>query len=320
MKKTTILLVGVLIFCGLGNLAVEAKDYPTKPIKFIIPSSAGGMGDVTGRLLAKVMEKHLGQPVLPENKAGGGGGIGLTALAKAKPDGYTIANSNPGGIILVPKTRDVPYTEDSFAKVAVYIAQEIIMWSTPDAPYKTFKELIKYAKQHPNEVRVGNFGATWSIMLLRMIAKHHGLQWKIVPFKGGGEGSAAILGGHVKAGVGGAGTPADQAARAGKLNMLAIFSRGHLDDFPKVPNLEDLGYDFFMMSNRVILAPAGTPEPVRQKLEDVIKKAVADPDFTGPIGKLKGVSPFFVPGRDYGKMLKEGAVVIDRGIKEVGLK
>lgn len=304
MKKRVMFFIVMVIFCILGNLVAGAEDYPSKPITFIIPYSTGGMGDITGRLLSKPMGDYLGQPVIVKNIPGAGGSVGLSALAKAKPDGYTIGNSASAAITTALQLRELPYDLESFDFLGSYAEQECVLCSSLDAPWDTFEELIEYAKQNPNIVVVGETG-TGPTTVLNKIAAEEGTTWRILPFKGGGEGSSAILGGHIDLLATGTGTPADLAARAGKLKILVVLSKGHLDNLPDIENLQDKGYNFYFLLSRHMLAPAGLPDSIRQKLEDAIRIATEDPEFIDSINKLN-MMPKFYSGSEDAERIKAG--------------
>jgi len=321
MKKRVMFFIVMVIFCILGNLVAGAEDYPSKPITFIIPHSTGGMGDVTGRLLSKPLGDYLGQPIIIKNIPGAGGAVGLSAIAKAKPDGYTIGNATAAAIVVSPQVREVPYDLESFVYLGGYAKQGIVLCSSLDAPWDTFEELIEYAKQNPNLVIVGETGNEWTNLILNGIAAEEGITWRILPFKGGGEGGAAILGGHIDLLVTGTGTPADLAARAGKLKILLIMSKGHLDDLPDIENLQDKGYNFYNLLSRHMLAPAGLPDSIRQKLEDAIRIATEDPGFIDSINKLNATAKFYSGSEDFEqlqvsymivKKLKKGADITEK--------
>ncbi len=308
MKKGRILVAGSLVLCLLGTFVVQAAgEYPTKPITFICPWGPGGMGDVTGRILSKYLEKYLGQPIVFTNRPGGGAAVGLTALANAKPDGYTIGNGHESGLLMPPRLRDVAYNLESFDIVGAYVRQEMVLYSREDRPWTTFEEFIEYAKE--NIVTVGEAGE-WEKYCGRWLAREEELKWRAVRFLGGGENSAALLGGHVDLAAAGEGTPVDLAAREGQIRMMVIFTRGHIPNFPDVKNLEDYGYDFYMLLARYVLVPAGTPEPIRKKLEDAVRKATANPEFQAQIKKIN-ITPKFLSGPESEQLLKDADVMLD---------
>lgn len=312
MKKRVMFLIVMVIFCILGILVAGAEDYPSKPITFIVPYSPGGMGDVTGRLLSKPMGDYLGQPVIVVNMPGAAGAVGLSNLAKAKPDGYTIANSTTAAITTTPQVREVPYDLESFDNLGSYAKQEWVLVSRLDVPWDTFEELIEYAKQ--NIVIVGETGCEWTTMVLKQIAVEEGIKWRILPFKGGGEGSAAIIGGHIDLLATGTGTPADLAARAGKLKIMVVLSKGHLDDLPDIENLQDKGYNYYSLLSRHMFAPAGLPDSIRQKLEDAIRIATEDPEFIDSINKLN-MTPKFYSGSEDAERLQDAYMIVKELIK-----
>jgi len=313
VKRVFVFLVGLLVFCVLGNAVIAATEYPTKPITLIINSGTGGMGDVTGRLISKPLGEHLGQPIIVRNKPGGAGAIGLSALAKARPDGYTIGITDPQALVVIPEVREIPYNLESFVQIGSYVKQEAVLVSTLDVPWTTFEELVDYTRQNPNIVVIGETGDEWFALQMNQIALHEGLKWRVLRFGGGGEGSAAILGGHIDLLCTGTGTPADLAAREGKLKRLVILSQGHI---PGIENLQDKGYPYGSLLNRSILVPAGISESIRQTLEDALRKATEDSAFRAGIEKI-GLAPVFVSGSEYERWLRDASAIVKKSIEDL---
>ncbi|MBW1995787.1 MAG: tripartite tricarboxylate transporter substrate binding protein, partial [Deltaproteobacteria bacterium] len=164
MKKVVIVVFSfALILSSLGT-ATAAVDYPKKPITFIIPWGAGGMTDVSGRMLADKFKAELGQPIVVINKPGASGIVGLKYGLKQKADGYTVVV----GSMTMPLTTPFfqgsePFNIDDITFVGSYMPQERVLFTTPDKPYKTFQQFIDYAKKHPGEISVGSGGAQWAL-------------------------------------------------------------------------------------------------------------------------------------------------------------
>jgi len=299
MKKTLIGFITVFMIVGLWSNAVFGIDYPTKPITIIIPWGAGGMSTLSTRMLGEKMKNILGQPVIFINKPGASGIIGLNALKKSKPDGYTIASGAVTLGLTAPYFLDSPvFNVDDFDYIGSYMPQERVLFTTPDKPYKTWKEFIAFSKRNPGKVSVGSGGAQWALEVMKSIAKKENIKWKYVMFKSGGAASSAILGGHVDVCETGTGTPAYQSARQDKLRILVDLGSETVPFFPKVKNLKDYGYPFTTMLEYGMVLPKGVPEEIRAKLEDALKTAMKDKALMEKMGKT-GFTPRFVTGYGY---------------------
>ncbi len=315
MKKIFIVLTVFFMLIGAFPNAAVADDYPSKPITLIVPWGAGGMSNVSSRMLGDKMKAILGQPIVYINKPGAGGLIGLQTLQRAKSDGYTIASGPITLALTAPYFLDsTPIEVDSFNCIGSYMPQERVLFTTIDKPYKTWEEFIAYSKQNPGKVSVGSGGAQWSLAVMKSIAKKEGIQWKYVMFKSGGAASSAILGGHVDVCETGTGTPAYQSARQGKLRVLVDLGSEKVPFFSKTKNMSDLDYPYSTMLEYGMILPKGVPEVIRAKLENALKTVMQDKALMEKMGKT-GFTPRFVTGEGYKKILT-GAVQSIAGLIE----
>ncbi len=299
MKKALVALTALFLIGGFWVNSVMGVDYPTKPITIIVPWGAGGMSNVSTRMLGEKMKAILGQPIVYINKPGASGVIGLNAVKKAKPDGYTIASGALTLGFTSPFFFDTDRFEvDDFVYIGSYMPQERVLFTTNDKPYKTWEEFIAYSKAHPGKVSVGSGGAQWALEVMKSIARKENIKWKYVMFKSGGAASSAILGGHVDACETGTGTPAYQSARQGKLRVLVDLGTEKVPFFPGVRNMKDLGYPFSTMLEYGMAMPAGVPEEIRQKLENALKTVMQDKELMNKMGET-GFTPRFVSGSGY---------------------
>lgn len=299
MKKGLVIFAALFMIGSLWGGSVFAIDYPTRPITIIVPWGAGGMSNVSTRMLGEKMKAILGQPIVYINKPGASGIIGLNTVKKAKPDGYTIAS----GALTLGFTAPFFFNTDKFSVddfdyIGSYMPQERVLFTTPDKPYKTWEEFIAYSKAHPGEVSVGSGGAQWALEVMKSIAKQENIQWKYVMFKSGGAASSAILGGHVDVCETGTGTPAYQSARQGKLRVLVDLGSDKVPFFPDVRNMKDLGYRFSTMLEYGMALPKGVPEEIRAKLENALRTVMQDRALMEKMGKT-GFTPRFVTGYGY---------------------
>jgi tripartite-type tricarboxylate transporter receptor subunit TctC len=305
MKRICLALTALVVVAAMCSPVAAADDYPKKPITVIVPWGAGGISDVTGRMVIEYMKDILGQPLVVVNRGGAGGVVGLNAIAAAKPDGYTIGSGCMPLALTAPFFLDADQVDlNKLSYIGAYTPQERVLFTTPDKPFKTWSEFIAYAKAHPGELSVGSGGAQWALEVIKAFAKKEGLKLKYVLFKGGGDASAAILGGHVDLCETGTGTPAYQAAREGKLVMLANLGAEKVPYFPETKNMADLGYPYATILEYGMVAPAGTPEPIRAKLENALKLALEDKTLVENMTKM-GLLPRFMSGKDFERVCRE---------------
>ncbi|MGE5840883.1 MAG: tripartite tricarboxylate transporter substrate binding protein [Deltaproteobacteria bacterium] len=263
-----------------------AQDFPTKPVNVIVTFAPGGTLDTATRILATKAEKFLGQPVMVSNVGGGGGSVALAQVAKKKPDGYEITSCTSTGLIRIPQLREVPYVPEDFIPVMHYAAVESGVVVKSDSPFKTFKDLVEYAKQNPGKVTYATSGAGSPMhMAMEFVAMKEGLKWTHVPQTGGAPGLAAVLGGHVTA-------MSDSTewlphVKEGSLRLLATHGEKRMKNFPNVPTFRDLGYDFINETVFMIAAPKGTPAPVIKKLDESFRQAMDDPQFVQTIANIE---------------------------------
>jgi len=304
-KKIFLSLVLVACICFMTQELWSAEKYPNKPVTFLVPFGAGGMTDVTARLIAEKFKIILGQPFLVLNKPGASGTIGVRYALSQKADGYTV--------IVAPMTEvfAAPYflgTEalnfKDFSYVGGYMPQQRVLFAHADAPYKNFAEFIQYAQKHPGEISVGSGASQWALEVVKSIAVKNGLKMKYVMFKSGGEASTAILGRHVNVCETGTGTPAFQVAREGKLIPLVNLGTGRVPYFPEVKNMQELGYPFWSIVEYGLTLRAGSPEEIRKKLEITLQQVVEDKEVKEKLIQM-GLTPKFMTGKEYAETVQE---------------
>jgi tripartite-type tricarboxylate transporter receptor subunit TctC len=315
MRKGLWILTAVVLGHFSASSLWAAEKFPVKPITFVVPWGAGGMTDVSARLMADKFKAELGEPVLVQNKPGANGAIGLRYALGQKADGYNVVVGPMTDAFAGPYfLGGPPFDFKDVSFVGGYMPQQRVLFTTPDKPYKTFPEFIDYAKKHPGGISAGSGGAQWALEVVKSIAVKNGLKMKYVMFKSGGEASTAILGKHVDICETGSGTPAFLAAREGKLTLLVNLSSGTVPFFPNVKNLEELGYPFSALVEYGFTVRAGTPEEIRKKLEATLKKVTNDPEVKS-IMESMGLTPLFVSGEEYGKIVTKAVKSVPELIK-----
>ncbi len=270
--------LSVLVILCTGN--AFAQEYPTKPVTLIVPSGPGSATDILMRAITSVAIDYLGQPVLIKLIPGGGGAIGCDAASKAAPDGYTLLAGSSSWSTGLPAIEGRSKGPEDFVAVCRINYSPTIIAARPDAPFKTFRQMMEWNKANPGKLIVGNAGPwTPPDVVWKYLMKQTASTFKIVSFQGGGESWVALLGGHIDAGTA-IPSMAMPYKDTGKVNFLLFLDEKRHPDFPNVPtgieegldrNLNTLGCAW-----RGILVPKGTPKPVVDKLAAAFKKMAED--------------------------------------------
>lgn len=265
---------------ALTSMPASAKDdYPSKHINMLFGWGPGGF-ESSIRLLSDLMSQKLGQPIVFMSKPGGSGVIAARQLFSAKPDGYTIGQMDTSTYLLKPHTMSVPFdpvrdTQD-ICGVYKYVHGYAVK---ADSPWKTHQDVIEWSKKNPGKFRYAVSGSgTAQHLAMKWISTKENVEWIEVPYKSGGEGALAVLGGHVEAVASGA-MDIVNLARAGELRLILGLNDNRWEDFPDVPNMAELGYGFYAQTYISLSAPQGLPDSVASILEAACKEAVQDPSF-----------------------------------------
>jgi len=266
-----LLMVGIVSF--LWSQPVQAQEFPTKPVSVVIPFGPGGSSDLTFRALIGTAQEFLGQPVVLQLKPGGGGAIATEAIAQAKPDGYNLLSGHTSPNSILPAVEGRSRGPDDLAAVCRINIDYGLFLTHQNAPFKTFKEMIAWAKAHPGELSFGVAG-TWSITEFdwRGIERLAGIKTRIVPYDGGGQALIGLLGEHIHASLLAVPQSLPQ-VKAGKLRPLAYEGLKRHVDLPNIPTLKEEGYDLPVLGAwKGVLAPKKTPRPIIDKLATAFKK------------------------------------------------
>jgi tripartite-type tricarboxylate transporter receptor subunit TctC len=258
--------------------AASAQTFPTKPITLIVPWPAGGSTDISMRAMAEAAGKDLGQPVVVENKAGASGTLGPATLRTAKPDGYTIAQM-PVTMFRLPLMKDKKVSWDpktDFTYICHLSGYTFGITTKADGPIKDWAGLLEYAKANPGKVTYASPGAGTSLHLgMEQIASRAGVQFTHVPFKGGAETNAAVLGGHTTLQADSTGWRS--LVDAGQLRLLVLWTEKRSKFWPDVPTLRDVGLDMVFDSPWGIAGPKGMDPAIVKRIDQAFKKALDDP-------------------------------------------
>ena len=263
---------------ALASMAISAHaQYPNKPIKMVVPFLAGGTTDILARAMAAELQKAFGQAVVVENKAGAGGNIGADFVAKSAPDGYTLLMGTVGthgiNVSLYPK---MPYDAmKDFAPVSLVAAVPNVLVAAPSFPVNSVKELIDAAKKDPNKITFASSGAGTSIHLSGELFKQlAGVQMTHIPYKGSSAAMPDVMSGQVNVMFDNAPTVMPQ-IRGGKLKAIAVTTSKRSPALPNTPTIAEAGLPGYEASSWFgVLAPAGTPKDIVEKLSQAIAKSL----------------------------------------------
>jgi tripartite-type tricarboxylate transporter receptor subunit TctC len=312
----TMLAAGLALAAWSG--AAGAQGFPARPVTLILPWPAGGSTDIGMRALASATEKHLGQPIVIENRPGGSGTLAPGQMAAtAKPDGHTVAQI-PISIFRFPfmqKTTFDPATDFTYIiGVSGYTFGVVVK---DDAPWKTFPELVAAAKADPGKINYGTPGTGTSLHIaMEQIAKQQGVKWTQIPFKGNAEAMNALLGGHIHAVADSSGWA--QLVNAGRSRLLVTWGAARTKNWPTVPTLREIGIDMVANSPFGIAGPKGMDPKVVKFLHDAFKKGLEDPSYVEAMAKLDQ-EPFYLSSEDYRKFALQQIEEARRFIAELGL-
>jgi tripartite-type tricarboxylate transporter receptor subunit TctC len=310
-----------LAFLISGDRAAPAQNYPSRPIRAVLPFSPGGLGDTVIRAVGAGLTKSFGQGIVVENRAGGGTQIGAQACATAAPDGYTFCMLPVDALSYQPfLTKNLPYDPDkSFEPItAVFYLTEVIVVN-PATKANSLGEMIALSKAKPNSWNYATT-ATSSIIFFENFKHETGADLTKIVYKGGGEAVNAMLGGEAQAGFFGLGNVVGQ-IQAGSLKALAVDGAQRSPLLPDVPTLAEAGYKG--AQNRVwfgLFAPAGTPKQIVAKLQGEVARVVREPEFLQKYMHGLGLEPILNSPDEFARFLREDRARAEMLVKRSGLQ
>lgn len=265
-----------------------AQDWPTRPVKLIVPFPAGGSTDAVGRLLAAELSKELGQSVVVENKGGANGNIGSDVVAKAEPDGYTLLLSGVGSnAISYSLYQSMPYRDSDFAHISLLATGPNVLVANMDFPATNFADFIKLVRANPGKYTHASSGnGSSGHLAMEMLKQAAKLDLVHVPYKGGAAAITDMIGGRVSVMFLNQDSLLPQ-VRSGKLRALAVASAARAPAIPDVPTFAEAGVpDFLITPWFGVMAPAGTPAPVLDTLHDAFAQALQAPEVAAKMREL----------------------------------
>jgi tripartite-type tricarboxylate transporter receptor subunit TctC len=296
----------------------SAQSYPARPVRIVVGFAAGGMTDISGRLIGKWLSERLGQQFVVENRPGASSNIATEFVAKAPPDGYTlllVVTSNAANEALFNKLNFV-FLRD-ITPVGGLASLPYVVTVNPSFPAKTIPEFIAYAKANPGKLTIGAPGATTqaAIELLKNMA---GINIRYIPYRGDAPGLTDLLGGQVDIYLGGVPSTIEQ-IRAGTLRALGVTSSHRSEALPEIPALGEFVTGYEASGWQGIGAPKGTPAEIIGRLNKEINAALADPKFRARLAELGG-APMPMTASEFGKFLADETEKWSRVIRTANMK
>jgi tripartite-type tricarboxylate transporter receptor subunit TctC len=284
-----------MLFCGIAVAALgvfsdgaPAMDYPSRAVKLIVPTPAGGPVDTMARLMANALPVVLGQTVVVENRPGAGNTLGSKAAAAANPDGYTLIYTAASGLIMSPMLhKKAGYDASSFAPVAIISEAPMVLVAHPSAPFTSVPELIAYARAHPGKLNYSTGGAgTLPHLTAELFKKLSGTKITHVPYKGGGPALADVVAGQIHITFDTVGT-SFEFIREGRLRALALVGEKRLERLPDVPTMPELGFsDLVTGAWTALLAPKATSPKIIAVLNKACNEALRSPPMAEAFDRL----------------------------------
>jgi tripartite-type tricarboxylate transporter receptor subunit TctC len=319
MNRRYTLLAALLLSSAFS--AIAQGSWPTRSITMIVPFPPGGLADLVARPVAEAMSRELGQPVVIENKAGAGGGIGMSLAAKSKPDGYTMVMALSSLTVLpeadVVLGRTPMFGLNDLRPVARYTADPTVLAVRAESPWKSVQEFVDDAKKRPGAINFGSSGNYGTMHVpMEILAQVSGSKLTHIPFTGAGPAVVALLGGQIDAVSTGPATVL-QHVKAGKLRVLGHWGNGKLASMPEVTSLKDAGFNAEYAQWSGLFIPSATPEPVAQRIRAAARAAAQDAKVREVI--LGAGSPVqFQDSPDFEKYVQADAKRMVDVVKKIG--
>lgn len=296
---------------ALGGAADAA--YPEKPVKIIVMYSPGGASDVVTRILARHLEPALGQPIVIQNINGGGGAVGWQEALSARPDGYTLTlfvDSLP----VMEATKAVDFTTDDFDIISIWGTMDLTVFAQKDGKYGSLDDYRQAAMDKPGEIGLAMGFGTPAQFISKIVEEAMGADLNLVNVGGGAQKKAAVLGGHVDAGI----EPIPGMAepyRGGQFDILAVLAEERLATFPDIPTAREQGVDAVHANTYAIIGPKGIPEDRVQVIADAVAQVVEKPEFLADNEKVNFNILYMGPEESRARIDEVRARMLDIGKK-----
>ncbi len=320
MKKLLACVLILAAAAAIGAPGATAQQYPTRPIKILIPIPPGGAPDIAARILGEKLNESLGQPIVVENRAGSNGIIATEMLAKAPADGYTLALIADSQVVINPHlySKMSVDTLKDIVPVATVAANEFVLSVNPSLPAKTFQEFIELArKANPPLAYASGGNGSQHHLSMEMLRQRAQIELTHVPYRGGAPATTATVSGEVAAMFAGSSTAPQ--IRAGNLRALAVTGEQRSKMFPELPTIGEFYPGYSNSIWLALFAPAGTPEPILAKLHGEVTKILEQGDVKDKYNKAGGLDPYTSSRESFAARLREDYAKFGKLVKEVGI-
>lgn len=300
----------------------HAQDYPAKPVRLVVPVAAAGMTDIMARIFGRKLQERIGQPVVIDNKAGAGGNIGTEFVARAAPDGYTLLYAYPGPVVVSPSIyKRLSYDPaKDLVPVSMLVSYSMLIAVHPSIPAKNVGELIALAKRSPQPLTYGSAGnTTTSHLIMELFRREAGIEMLHVPYKGAAPAMTDLISGRLAA-MADSLTLVMPQHQAGKIRAIAITSRERSPAAPDIPTVAESGIkDFEVIGWQGILAPAGTPRAIVDRLAREFAAIVADPELKKEFAN-RGLEAAYRDANGFARWISAELATWRRVVTEANLK
>lgn len=322
MNSKALAILATLALAALGPSQAFAQAYPTKPVRLIVPFPPGGSTDIVARIVAQKLGERIGQPLVVENRGGAGGTIGTEAVAKATPDGYILGFASTSTHAVAPAV----YTKlgydpvKGFAPISLVAVTPYLLVVSPKVDVKSLKEFVAYVKARPGKLNYASAGTgSTTHLAMEMLKSAAGLFIVHIPYNGNGPAGTAVIAGDVEFLFGSLPAVLPH-AKSGRVRPLAVGTPKRSPSLPDVPTVAESGFaDFDASLWLAVMAPAGTPAPVVDRLHKEIVAVVQSPDAAEALSKA-GAEPVTSTPAELANMVKDGVQKYAKAVKQAGVK
>ena len=299
-----------------------AQTYPNRPIRLIVGFPPGGAADLIARLYAQGLSVRLGQPIVIENKPGTGGNLASDLVAKAAPDGYTLLHGTENVFIANPHVYGARMPFDPFkdlVPVSSVASNQIVLTVNPAVPANTLREFVELARSSKPPLFYASIGnGSQHHLAMEMLKQHVGIELVHVPYRGGGPAAIALLGGEVSAMFGGGSVV--PTIKSGKLRGLASTGTVRNPATPDLPTIAEVYPGYEALSWHAVFAPAGTPQPIMDRLRNELKEVAAEPEFKERLANSGSGEPYVVTPEQLTVRMKNDYEKYGKLIRSIGVK